>query len=70
MISDGIRKKLQHIIRGTVVPAAEDHCTITRNFLCAGFSTSKTVKRNFESQLIVKKEQEERLTGYAIDSDL
>lgn len=70
MFSNGIRERLQHIIRGTVIPAAEDHCTATRNFLCASFSTSQDIKRNFESQLLVKKEQEERLIRYADNNNL
>lgn len=70
MLSYGVREKLQHIIRGTVIPAATDHCTVARNFLCASFSTSQTVKRNFESQLVVKKEQEKRLRDYATRNHL
>ena len=65
MFSDHTRKGLQHIIQGTVIEAAQDHCTTTRNFLCAGFGTSRTVKVDFENQLIVKKEQAKRLREYA-----
>lgn len=70
MFDDGIRQKLQHIVQGTVIETASDHCTITRNFLCSGFSTSKTVKTEFESQLIIKKEQAQRLSEFATSNNL
>ena len=70
MLPDAVRKELQNIVRGTVIPAAADHCTLTRNYLCAGFSTSKEVKRNFESQLLIKKEQAQQLSLYATDNEL
>ena len=65
MLSDGVRQKLQHIVRGTVIETAQDHCTAIRNFLCSGYRTSAEVKTNFESQLIIKEEQAERLKEYA-----
>ncbi len=65
MLSDDVRQKLQHIVRGTVIETAQDHCTTIRNFLCSGYSTSTEVKTNFESQLIIKEEQAERLREYA-----
>ncbi|MES2778147.1 MAG: hypothetical protein V4722_28485 [Bacteroidota bacterium] len=70
MFSDAVRQKLQNIVRGTVIEAAADHCTATRNYLCAGFSTSKTVKRNFESQLLIKEEQAQLLSQYATAKNL
>lgn len=70
MFDDATRIKLQNIIQGTVIEAASDHCTTTRNFLCAGFSTSKTVKRDFESQLLIKKEQAVCLSEFASANNL
>ena len=70
MFSDATKQQLQNIIHGTRIEAAADHCTATRNFLCAGFSTSKTVKTNFESQLLIKKEQAQQLSKYATENNL
>ena len=70
MFDNAIQQKLQHIVQGTVIEATSDHCTITRNFLCSGFSTSKTVKREFESQLIIKKEQAQCLSEFATSNNL
>lgn len=70
MLSDGVRQKLQHIVRGTLIEAAQDRCTTTRNFLCSGYSTSTEVKTNFEGQLIIKEKQAERLKEYASINDL
>lgn len=70
MLSDDVRQKRQHILRGTVIEAAQDHCTTIRNFLCSGCSTSTAVKRNFESQLIIKEEQAERLKQFATINNL
>ncbi|HTF31869.1 MAG TPA: hypothetical protein VK625_23590 [Flavitalea sp.] len=70
MLSDDVRQKLQHIVRGTVIETAQDHCTTIRNFLCSGYSTSTAVKTNFESQPIIKEEQAERLKEYATVNDL
>jgi hypothetical protein len=44
MLSDGIRAKLQNIVRGELVQGQTDTCTTTRNFLCQSFGTSPTVK--------------------------
>lgn len=56
MLKDDTRIKLKNIIEGVVIEGATDHCTAIRNFLCTGFSTSTTVKRDFESKSIIKKE--------------
>jgi hypothetical protein len=61
MFSNDTRKKLENIIGGTILEGKEDNCTAARNFLCASFRTSTTVKKDFESQSIVKEEQAERL---------
>ena len=64
MFSNDTRKKLENIVGGVVIEGAEDHCTTTRNFLCASFRTSTTVKANFESQSVIKKEQAESLKRF------
>jgi len=65
MLKHDTREKLENIIRGIVVEGAEDHCTATRNFLCEGYSTSSTVKKDFDRQSIIKKEQAESLKLYS-----
>jgi hypothetical protein len=70
MFSDDTRKKLENIVRGVLINGQEDHCTAARNFLCAGFSTSTTVKSNFESQLLIKEEQTKCLREYSTTHDL
>ncbi|HZE83824.1 MAG TPA: hypothetical protein VE035_05905 [Puia sp.] len=62
MFSDDTRKKLENIIRGIILEAEEDNCTAARNILCASFRTSTTVKKDFEGQSIIKKEQAGFLT--------
>lgn len=55
------RSKLKNIITGVVIEGAADHCTAIRNLLCGSFSTSTTVKTDFESKAISKEEQAEYL---------
>jgi hypothetical protein len=57
MFDDEVRRKLENIIDGTVIKKQADTCTTIRNLLCAGFSTSTTVKKDFESKSVVKEEQ-------------
>lgn len=45
MLSDDTRKKLENIVRGKVIEGQGDTCTSIRN-LCAGLSTSTTVKKD------------------------
>jgi hypothetical protein len=70
MYNDDTQKKIENIIHGSVINGIKDHCTTVRNFLCASFSTSTTVKRNFESNALIKKEQELILRAYATDHQL
>ena len=65
MLNDEIRKNLENIVRGVVVEGQKDTCTTIRNFLCSSFSTSTTVKKDFESKSIIKKEQIEFLKTLA-----
>jgi hypothetical protein len=70
MNNNDTRSKLENIIKGTIIERAEDHCTTIRNLLCASFSTSTTVKRDFESKAIIKEEQAGFLKKYAHKSGL
>jgi hypothetical protein len=65
MYNDETKRILENIIRGSLIDGSSDHCTAIRNFLCAGFGTSTTVKKDFEGKLIIKKEQESSLRNYA-----
>jgi hypothetical protein len=65
MLSDDTRKKLKNIVRGEVIKGQDDTCTSIRNNLCAGFSTSRTVKKDFEGQSIVKEKQVIFLKAFA-----
>jgi hypothetical protein len=65
MYNDETKRKLENIIRGSLIDGITDNCTAIRNFLSSGFSTSTTVKRNFESNLIIKKKQDSDLRNYA-----
>ena len=64
-IEDDTRKRLTHIVKGTVLEGKEDHCTTARNLLCASFRTSTTVKKDFESQSRIKTEQADFLKHLA-----
>jgi len=70
MYNDDTKRKLENIVRGSLIEGNPDHCTAVRNFLCRSFSTSTTVKRDFESKLLIKKEQESGLRNYAGIHDL
>jgi hypothetical protein len=70
MDTNDTRSKLKNIIDGVIIEGAADNCTATRNILCASFSTSTTVKRDFESKAITKKEQVEFLKTYAAEKNL
>lgn len=70
MYNDETKRKLENIIRGSLIIGTEDNCTAVRNFLSSGFSTSTTVKRNFESNLLIKKKQESELRSFATTRQL
>ena len=61
MFNDDTRKRLENIVKGIVLEGEEDNCTAVRNLLCGSFRTSTTVKKDFESKSVVKKEQAEFL---------
>lgn len=70
MLSDDKRKKLENIVRGIVIKEQEDSCTAIRNHLCSSFSTSRTVKENFEGQSVIKEKQVAFLLQLATDNQL
>ena len=67
MISDEIRREIQHIVRGTLREGDEDSCSKIRNLLCKSFGTGPTVKKEFESRAIIKEQQACFLKSYARD---
>jgi virulence-associated protein VapD len=64
MLEDGKKEKISHIVHGTILEGQQDSLTTIRNLLCSGYPTSRTVKKKFESQLLVKKEQADFLIQY------
>ena len=70
MLSHDTRKRLENIVNGIVIEEQADSCTAIRNLLCASFSTSRTVKKDFESQAIIKKEQAQELEQFCTDHRL
>lgn len=70
MLSNDTSRKLEHIVGGLSLEGEEDHCTATRNYLCTSFSTSRTVKKDFERNAIIKKEQAEHLKEFATRNHL
>jgi hypothetical protein len=65
MFSDDTRKRLENIVRGIVLEGKGDTCTAARNLLCTSFRTSTTVKKDFEGQSRIKKEQAEFLRHHS-----
>jgi hypothetical protein len=70
MIDNDTRKRLKDIVSGNVLEGAKDNCTSIRNLLCASFRTSAAVKKEFESQSIIKKEQVKLLRSFCDTNDL
>lgn len=70
MFSDDTRQKLKNIVSGIIIEEQTDTCTAVRNILCASFSTSTTVKKDFESKSIVKEEQVGFLKNYSSENNL
>ena len=64
-IDDDTRKRLENIVKGIVLEGKADNCTAARNLLCASFSTSTTVKKDFDGQSRIKKEQTEFLKHHS-----
>ena len=70
MLPDDTRNKIKNITGGIVIEGSQDNCTTIRNLLCQSFPTSTTVKKDFESQSIIKEEQERFLENYCNSNNL
>ena len=70
MYSDDTRKKLQDIINGKHITWQGDTCTAARNFLCSSFSPNTTVKKDFDQQSAIKKEQGKLLNSFIEQNSL
>ena len=70
MLEDGKKEKIAHIVHGDVLEGQQNSLTTIRNLLCSSYPTSRTVKKDFESQLLVKKEQAEFLIQYCNSHNL
>ena len=66
-IDDDTRKRLENIVKGIILEGEEDTCTAARNLLCASFRTSTAVKKDFENQSRVKKEQADFLRRHSTE---
>jgi len=70
MLPDDTRSKIKNITAGTFIEGQQDNCTTIRNLLCASYPTSTTVKSDFESKAIIKKEQAQLIEKYISENDL
>jgi len=70
MLPGDTRRKIENITKGIILDGALDNCTSVRNHLSAGFETSTTVKTDFESKSIIKKEQATVLEAYCDQHNL
>ena len=70
MFNDDTRQKLKNIVSGIIIEGQTDRCTAARNILCTSFRTSTTVKKDFESQSIIKEEQVGFLKSYCTENNL
>jgi hypothetical protein len=70
MLEDGKKEKIAHIVHGTILEGQQDSLTTIRNLLSSSYPTSRTVKKDFESQLLIKKEQAKFLIQYCNSHNL
>ncbi|MBC7947769.1 MAG: hypothetical protein H7Y42_07815 [Chitinophagaceae bacterium] len=70
MLTDDTRSKIKNITAGVILEGQQDTCTTARNLLCRSYPTSTTVRENFESQSIIKKEQAQALEKFCINQGL
>lgn len=57
MLPNDTRHKIENITSGTIIEGEPGHCTAIRNSLCRSFTTSTTVKEDFEGKSVVKERQ-------------
>jgi len=70
MLPDDTRKRIENITTGAIVEGIQDTCTTIRNLLSASFATSTTVKTDFESKSVIKKEQAQLLEHHSTKDNL
>ena len=70
MIPDDTRRKIENIVEGDVIEGQPDNCAAIRNFLCRRFTTSRTVKTDFEGKSIIKEEQAFLIEAYCDENSL
>lgn len=69
MYDNETRRKLQNIISGISIEGKSDNCTTARNYLCASYTTSTTVKTAFEHRAKIKEEQSKLLIELAKENN-
>ena len=69
MYDNETRRKLQNIVSGICIEGEKDNCTAARNYLCTSFSTSTTVKTDFENRAKIKEEQSKLLKEFSIKNN-
>lgn len=69
MYDNETRRKLQNIISGISIKGESDYCTTARNYLCASFATSTTVKTAFEYRAKIKEGQSQILKRFAKENN-
>lgn len=69
MFDNETRRKIQNIISGISIEGESNNCTTARNFLCASFTTSTTVKKEFEHRAKIKEEQHKLLISLAKENN-
>src|SRR6266536_2022588 len=57
MLPYDTRGKIKNNTAGIIIKGQQDHCTAIRNLLCASFATSTTIKKEFESEALIKEKQ-------------
>lgn len=70
MLPDDTRSKIENITAGVILEGQQDSCTAARNLLCRSYPTSRTVKKEFESQAIIKKKQAKDLEKFCTQHNL
>jgi ATP-dependent RNA circularization protein (DNA/RNA ligase family) len=65
MLDVDAKRKVTLIVSGEVLIGQRDTCTAVRNHICRSFSTSRTVKKDFEGQAVIKEKQAQHLILYA-----
>lgn len=70
MYNDDTKRKLQDIISGAQIDWQKNNCTAAHNFLCRSFRTNTKVKKDFDRQAAIKKEQSELLDVFITSQNL